>query len=61
LQSPLAGSVALATAKKPQTRFGTIDFAKTGKVTWHDEEPERPRVRIVTITEKENLRQRGLL
>jgi hypothetical protein len=51
-----------ATAKKPKMRFGTIDFAKTGKVTWHDEEPpEHSRIRFVTITEQEDLRQMGLL
>jgi hypothetical protein len=57
----VAGALLAATAKKPKMRFGTIDFAKTGKVTWHDAEPERPRLRVVTITEQEDLRQRGLL
>jgi hypothetical protein len=42
-------------------RVGAIDFVKTGRVFWHPEQRERPRVRIVTITEKEDLRQRGLL
>ena len=51
----------LALAKKPQTRVGTIDFAKTGKVTWKDDEFQRQRIRFVTVTEKEDLRQRGLL
>ena len=58
----VAGALLAATAKKPKMRFGTIDFAKTGKVTWHDEEsPEQPRIRFVTITEQEDLRKRGLL
>ena len=58
----VAGALLAATAKKPKMRFGTIDFAQTGKVTWHDEEPpEHSRIRFVTITEQEDLRQRGLL
>ena len=57
----VAGALLAATAKKPKMRFGTIDFAKTGKVMWRDEEPVRPRIRIVTISEKEDLRRRGLL
>ena len=58
----VAGALLAATAKKPTMRFGTIDFAKTGKVTWHDAEPrEHSRIRFVTITEKEDLRRRGLL
>jgi hypothetical protein len=56
-----AGALLAATAKKPKMRCGTIDFARTGKVTWHDEELERTRLRIVTISEKEDLRRRGLL
>jgi hypothetical protein len=58
----VAGALLAATAKKPTMRVGTIDFAKTGKVTWHDAEPrEHSRIRFVTITEQEDLRQRGLL
>jgi hypothetical protein len=57
----VAGALLAAVAKKPRMRCGSIDFAKTGKVTWHDEEPERARLRIVTISEKEDLRRRGLL
>ena len=53
-----AGALLQATAKKPKMRFGTIDFAKTGKVTWHDEEPERPRLRIVRVSEAEAIRQK---
>jgi hypothetical protein len=56
-----AGALLAAVAKKPKMRVGAIDFAKTGRVYWHDEEPERPRLRIVTISEKEDLRRRGLL
>ena len=54
----VAGALLAATAKKPKMRFGTIDFAKTGKVTWHDEEPERPRLRIVRVSEAEAIRQK---
>ena len=54
--------VALHETRRPKMRWGTIDFAKTGKVTWHDAEPrEHSRIRFVTITEKEDLRRRGLL
>jgi Terminase large subunit, T4likevirus-type, N-terminal len=57
-----AGALLAATAKLPKMRFGTIDFGRTGQVTWHDEEPpEHSRIRFVTITEQEDLRQRGLL
>jgi hypothetical protein len=56
-----AGALLAATAKKPKMRVGAIDFARTGQVFWHDEEPERPRIRIVTISEKEDLRRRGLV
>lgn len=55
------GALLLATAKRPRARVGAIDFAKTGRVTWLNEEPDRPRLRIVTITEREDLKQRGLL
>jgi hypothetical protein len=56
-----AGALLAATAPKPRMRWGTIDFAGTGKVTWKDEEPPRQHIRIVTISEKEDLRRRGLL
>jgi hypothetical protein len=56
-----AGALLAAMAKLPKMRAGAIDFAKTGRVYWHDEEPERPRLRFVTISEKEDLRRRGLL
>jgi len=48
--SPLVRG-ALAVAKRSRLRVGAIDFAKTGRVFWHDEEPERPRVRIVRVAE----------
>ena len=54
-----AGALLAATAKKPRIRQGTIDVH--GFVHYRDEEPERPRLRIVTISEKEDLRRRGLL
>jgi hypothetical protein len=38
-------------AKRPRLRVGAIDFAKTGRVFWHDEEPERPRIRIISVAE----------
>ena len=59
----LAGCLYIAVheTRKPKMRWGTVDFAKTGKVTWKDDESQRQRIRIVTITEKEDLRQRGLL
>jgi hypothetical protein len=41
----------LAVAERPRLRVGAIDFAKTGRVFWHDDEPERPRIRIVRVTE----------
>jgi hypothetical protein len=55
----VAGAAVLATAKKPQMRMGAIDFAKTGKVTWLDEELESTRVPIVNVSECEALRQKA--
>jgi hypothetical protein len=59
----VAGSAVLATAKRPRMRMGAIDWAGTrnGRVYYADEEPEHSRIRFVTITEQEDLRQRGLL
>ena len=54
-----AGALLAATAKKPKMRMGTID--PHGRVHWKGEEPERPRVRYVVLTEQEDLRRRGLL
>jgi hypothetical protein len=59
LANAVAACLLAATAKKPQMRVGTIDFAKTGKVTWHDQEPERPCIRIVNVSEAEALRQKA--
>ena len=54
--------IALHEMRKPKMRQGAIDFAKTGKVSWKDAEPrEHSRIRIVRITEQEDLKQRGLL
>jgi hypothetical protein len=55
----VAGALLSATAKKPNMRFGAIGV--DGRIFWHDEEPVRQRLRIVTISEKEDLRRRGLL
>ena len=54
------GALLLAAAKKPRMRMGTTEADGAGHITWHGE-PDRPRLRIVTITEKEDLKQRGLL
>lgn len=44
--------------KQGWVRVGAIDFAKTRRVFWHDEEPERPRLRIVNISEQEALKEK---
>jgi hypothetical protein len=44
--------------RKPKMRTGAIDFAGSGKVTWHDTEP-RPQLRWVTVTEREMLDQKA--
>jgi hypothetical protein len=54
-----AGALLAATAKKPTMRVGAIGV--DGRITWKDEEPPRQRIRIVTISEQEDLRRRGLL
>jgi hypothetical protein len=33
-------------------RWGTIDFARTGKVTWRDEEKPRLNIRVVRTQEE---------
>jgi hypothetical protein len=53
-----AGALLLATAKLPRMRMSAIDFANTSRVYYADEEPERPRLRFVRITEKEAIRQK---
>jgi hypothetical protein len=52
------GVVLQTMAKKPRMRVGAIDFVRTGRITWQREEPERPRLRIVTITEQEALKEK---
>ena len=61
LANAAAGALVMACENKPRMRMGTIDFVCTGNVTWRDEESQRQRIRIVTVTEKDDLRQRGLL
>ena len=56
----VAGAL-LATMNQGFTRIGAIDFARTGRIFWHDEKPERQRIRIVSIGEQEDLKERGLL
>ena len=38
LANAAAGALVMAAERKPQMRMGTIDFARTGKVNWRDEE-----------------------
>jgi Terminase large subunit, T4likevirus-type, N-terminal len=59
IANAVAGALLSATAKRSQLRIGTIDV--DGRVHWKDEDPERPRVRYVVLTEQEDLRRRGLL
>ena len=58
LANAVAGSLLLALAKKPRMRIGTIDFASTGRVTWHGER-EPLRIRTINVTEQEALRQKA--
>jgi hypothetical protein len=51
--------VAFKETRRPKMMQGTIDFAKTGRVTWKDN-GERPRLRFEVITEQEDLLHRGL-
>ena len=55
----VAGALLSATAKRSELRIGTIDV--DGRVHWKDEDPERPHVRYVVLTEREDLKRRGLL
>jgi len=41
LANSVAGAVLSAAKKPPTMSWGTIDFAKTGKVTWHDDDEDR--------------------
>jgi len=38
-------------ANRLRLRVGAIDFARTGRAFWHDEEPVCPRIRIVRVAE----------
>jgi len=48
-------------ARRPQARTGTYNPYGDGRIRWKDEEGERPGIRIVRVTEREDLKQRGLL
>jgi hypothetical protein len=57
-----AGALVLATAKRPQVRSGTYNpYTGDGRVHWKRDDADRPRLRIVRVTEREDLKQRGLL
>jgi hypothetical protein len=50
----IAGAVYGATARKRELRVGTFNaYAGGGKVTWKHEHEKRPRLRFVTISERE--------
>ena len=53
-----AGALVLATAPRPQHRMCTYQhYATPGRS--HARPPERPHLRVVRITEKEDLKRRG--
>jgi hypothetical protein len=54
----VAGAL-LGTVNQGFTRIGAIDFARTGRIFWHDEKPERQRIRVVYVSEEESLRQKA--
>jgi hypothetical protein len=54
----VAGAL-LAVVNQGFTRIGAIDFARIGRIFWHDDEPQRHRIRIVHVTEQEALRQKA--
>lgn len=60
----MAALAAVQQGERPEMRIGTYNPVASagddGSIHW-DEEPEPPRIRIETITEKEDLRRRGLL
>jgi hypothetical protein len=58
IANAVAGALLSATAKRSELRIGTIDV--DGRVHWKDEEPKRPRVRYVVLTEQEDLRRRDM-
>ena len=55
---PLQARFSSHLGKKPRMRIGTIDFASTGRVTWHGER-EPLRIRTINVTEQEALRQKA--
>jgi hypothetical protein len=59
----LVGCLSLAerATRGPTTRIGFIEGPGGGRIRWCDEEPSRPRVKFVTLSEKEHLRLRGAL
>lgn len=59
LANAAAGALVTAIVPKSWMRVGAID--PSGRIHWRDEEPERPRLRIRYVTEREHLRQRGLI
>jgi hypothetical protein len=54
----VAGAL-LGTVNQGFTRIGAIDFARTGRIFWHDEKPERQRIRIVHVSEQEAIKQKA--
>lgn len=61
LANAVAGVLLAAVEKKPQARIGT--YNPTGfdaRVHWRGEEPERTRIRVVHLTEKQALKEKGL-
>ena len=57
-----AGALINAMTRLPQMRMGTYNPSSgDGRIRWRDEEPEHQRIRFVTLTEREDLKQRGLL
>ena len=56
----MAALAAVREGEVPSIRWGTIDFAVTGAVTWHDDdEPLPPRIRIVQVSEAEAIEQKA--
>jgi hypothetical protein len=52
--------MAIKEGRKKGIRWGTIDWARTSKITWHDADESRPQLRIKHVDENGNeLPQRG--
>jgi len=51
LANATAGALASSLARRPNARIGTIDFARTGRVSWRDSDQEGPRFRIIRVNE----------